>query len=68
MFSFIFTCLLNIILNNNYVNMKNNKNKTLHIKVILRTYTFKNIKNKLKIFQILQEIFILQNIVFKNYF
>ena len=48
--------------------MKNNKNKTLHIKVILRTYTFKNIKNKLKIFQILQEIFILQNIVFKNYF
>ena len=37
------------------------KNKVMDIKII-----FKNIKNKLKIFQVLQQIFILQNI--KNYF
>ena len=34
------------------------KNKTLHIKII-----FKNIKNKLKIFQVSKQTFALQNII-----
>ena len=37
------------------------KNKILDIKII-----FKNIKNKLKIFKILKQIFILQNILKNN--
>ena len=34
------------------------KNKVLYIKIILK-YIFKNIKNKLKIFQVVKQTFIL---------
>ena len=50
------------------------KNTTLHIKIIFKIY-LKNIKNKLKIFHVIKQIFVLQNIikqflkiVLKNYY
>ena len=50
------------------------KNKVVDIKIIFKIY-LKNIKNKLKIFHVIKQIFVLQNIikqffkiVLKNYY